>query len=450
VVYDGASMLRRLQTKDVGPIRGMDLALGSRLNVLTGDNGLGKSFVLDLVWWVLTGSWAGEPALPGGGSPWLKYEGTSNAAKEKATAEFKFESQTWSWKSVQGRGPRGSVIYLGADRMAAFVLHRSHWPTSLGTDDARRNEPGAFVFEGRELWDGKNDALGRPLCNGLIRDWVNWMRSQPFAFDVSALDVSAFDVSPGSPPGPFEILKRVLSVLSPNDHEKLVAGPPRRVRIEDSREIPTLVTPWESKPVPVTLASAGVRRVLELAYMLVWVWHEHRQVAELLHQPPQRELFLLIDEPETHLHPRWQRGILPALMAVAEVLDPELKLQLFVTTHSPIVLASVEPLVDAARDRLFHFDDHDAEVRVETLDWIKHGNALGWLASEAIGLEGGGRSIEAERAIGWADAFMLGDYDEIPEPMRSREALDAELRRVLAADDEYWTYWFTPEGDVAQ
>lgn len=441
-------MLRRLQTKDVGPARDMDLVLGSRLNVFTGDNGLGKSFVLDLVWWVLTGSFAGTPALPSDGTPQLSYEGTPD---EWGQAVYRFPQQAWSWRGITGRSPRGSVIYLGAERPAAFILYRNHFPQSMGVDDDRPSKPHAFVFEGRELWDGKNDALGRPLCNGLIRDWVNWMRApQPAVADVSAIDVSYFDASPRALPGPFQILERVLSVLSPDDHEKLVAGPPRRVRIEDSREIPTLVTPWESKPVPVTLASAGVRRVLELAYLLVWVWDEHRAIAELLRQPVQRELFILFDEPETHLHPRWQRKILPALMAVAEVLDPELELQLFVTTHSPITLASVENLVDPVRDRLFHFDDHGSSVHVETLNWIKHGNALGWLASEAIGLEGEGRSIEAENAIRWADAFMLGKPDENPEAMRSREAIDAELRRVLAADDEYWTYWFVPEGDVAQ
>lgn len=436
--YHGASMLRRLQTKDVGPAREMDLTLGSRLNLLTGDNGLGKSFVLDLVWWVLTGSWAGEPALPSGGTPTLSHEGTPS---EKATATFKFESQTWIWQTVQQRGPRGSVVYLGAERMAAFVLYRSHFPASIGIDDARRNEPNAFVFEGRELWDGKNDASGRPLCNGLIRDWVNWMRTRTFV---------GSDRSMASHPAAFDVLQTVLTVLSPDVRELLVAGPPRRVSIGDSREIPTLVTSWDSKPVPVTLASAGVRRVLELAYTLVWVWQEHNQIAEILHQPRQQELFILVDEPETHLHPRWQQTILPALMAVVEVLDPELKLQLFVTTHSPIVLASVEALVDPVRDRLFHFDDRGDEVRVDSLDWIKHGDAVGWLRSETIGLEGGGRAVEAVRAIQWADAFMLGKHDEIPEAMRSRKALDAELRRVLAADDEYWTYWFVPEGDVAQ
>lgn len=432
--YHTTSMLQHLQTKDVGPAREMDLSLGSRLNVLTGDNGLGKSFVLDLIWWLLTGRFAGTPALPSDGAPEVTYEGTPN---ERGKAVFHFAHQAWSWENVEGRGPRGSVIYLGAERVAAFVLYRNSFPNAVldfpVPDDAHIQEPNAFVFEGHELWDGKNDLSGRPVCNGLIRDWVNWMRSRLLI-----------------QPAPFDLLERILEALSPDDSEKLVAGPPRRVTIGDSREIPTLITPWASKPVPVTLASAGIRRILELAYLLVWTWQEHQQIAELLHQPLQREIFLLVDEPETHLHPRWQQRILPALMRIAEVLDEGLKLQLFVTTHSPITLASVEPLVHPTRDRLFHFDDRGGDVHVEVLEWVKHGNALGWLASEAIGLEGGGRSIESERAIRWADAFMLGKYDEIPETMRSRAALDTELRRVLAEDDEYWTYWYIPEGDVAQ
>ncbi len=41
--------------------------LGERLNVLTGDNGLGKSFVLDVAWWALTGTWVDRAVLPRGG-----------------------------------------------------------------------------------------------------------------------------------------------------------------------------------------------------------------------------------------------------------------------------------------------------------------------------------------------------------------------------------------------
>jgi len=430
-------MLRRLHTLDVGPAREMDLELGPRLNVLTGDNGLGKSFVLDLLWWVLAGNWAGSTALPSGDEPRLRYEG----ADEQGTATFRFGSQTWGWDRIRARAPRGPVIYVGADRLATFVVGRNRFPPSMGEDVGGPDEPPAFVFEGQQLWDGKHDAAGRPVCNGLIRDWVGWMRSRPAP--------GAEETGPVRP-APFDLLENVLKALSPDEQQMFVAGPPRRVTIDDSREIPTLRTPWEAQPVPVTLASAGVRRVLELAYALVWTWCEHLQAAELKRFEPDRELFILVDEPETHLHPRWQRTILPALLGLADALDPNLSLQLFVTTHSPIVLASVETLVQPSRDRLFHFEVGVAGVGVSQLEWIKHGDAASWLGSEALDLDGGGRSIEGERAIHWADAFMLDKLDEVPEPFRSREALDAELRRVLAGDDEYWTYWLVPHGDVAE
>src|SRR5512132_3851139 len=47
-----------------GARRPLRAELGERLNVLTGDNGLGKSFVLDVAWWVLTGTWVARAVLP--------------------------------------------------------------------------------------------------------------------------------------------------------------------------------------------------------------------------------------------------------------------------------------------------------------------------------------------------------------------------------------------------
>jgi DNA repair exonuclease SbcCD ATPase subunit len=49
-------MLQILHLKNVGPAPEMYLHFGLRLNIITGDNGLGKSFILDVVWWALTGT----------------------------------------------------------------------------------------------------------------------------------------------------------------------------------------------------------------------------------------------------------------------------------------------------------------------------------------------------------------------------------------------------------
>ena len=53
-------MLTRLELENVGPAPVIELDLAPRLNLITGDNGLGKSFLLDVAWWALSGHWLSE------------------------------------------------------------------------------------------------------------------------------------------------------------------------------------------------------------------------------------------------------------------------------------------------------------------------------------------------------------------------------------------------------
>src|SRR3954466_13562775 len=50
-------MLESLHLQNVGPAPEMKMELAPRLNLFTGDNGLGKSFLLDVAWWALTRKW---------------------------------------------------------------------------------------------------------------------------------------------------------------------------------------------------------------------------------------------------------------------------------------------------------------------------------------------------------------------------------------------------------
>ena len=52
-------MLTQLSLSGVGPVAKLHARFANRLNVVTGDNGLGKSFLLDVAWWALTGTWPG-------------------------------------------------------------------------------------------------------------------------------------------------------------------------------------------------------------------------------------------------------------------------------------------------------------------------------------------------------------------------------------------------------
>ena len=57
-------MLEAGHLENVGPAPGMKMDLAPRLNLITGDNGLGRSFLLDVACWVLTRTRARAMAIP--------------------------------------------------------------------------------------------------------------------------------------------------------------------------------------------------------------------------------------------------------------------------------------------------------------------------------------------------------------------------------------------------
>ena len=190
---------------------------------------------------------------------------------------------------------------------------------------------------------------------------------------------------------------------------------------------------------PIVHASSGVRRIAALAYILVWSWTEHLRAAEQLGMDSTRQIVLLFDEIEAHLHPRWQRAVVPAMLKVMDKLSDIYapSVQLVAATHSPLVLTSVEPLFDEERDRLFHLGIRDGQVHLDEEPWAKQGDVLNWLVSETFGLRQG-RSIEAERAIEAAEAFMRDDSTALPENLKSRDEIHRELERVLPGHDPFW------------
>jgi hypothetical protein len=202
------------------------------------------------------------------------------------------------------------------------------------------------------VWEGL-DAAGQRVCEGLERDWVSWQEARK---------------------PQFQALEQVLHLLSP-ESESLRPGPPRRVFLGEGRDRPTLL--MSNQEVPVVLASAGVRRVLALAYFLVWAWHEHRVAAQLLGRPPESRFVILCDEPESHLHPRWQRTIVPSVLTAVDALRGRLDSapQLLITTHAPLILASLEPLFDQDMDELFHLNVQEGHAVVESGGWAKQGDA---------------------------------------------------------------------------
>ncbi len=298
-------MLKTIDLKNVGPSRRMKVDFTPRLNLLTGDNGLGKTFILDVAWWVLTRKWADQQALPdpelnNNDIPSIGFEQYQSSAPLES--KFSFEKQTWD-PPPKSALEDVTVLYGRTDGGICLF------------EPLKKAAP--FIFKAQDVWGGLKRG-GKQLCNGLIK------------------------------------------------------------------EIPTINMPYGR--VPVTHASSGCRRVLSIAYLLVWMWSENREAAKITKQKPTKQMVFLFDELGSHLHPQWQRRLVPALMKVLEKLQLFTRVQFIASTHAPLVLASVEPIFNPREDALTVFDLIEGEVRVARMTWWTRGDVSSWLTSEVFGL----------------------------------------------------------------
>ena len=398
--------LAAMRLADIGPAKRFELDFGKRLTLIAGDNGLGKSFLLDVAWWAVTGKWATRPAIPFRGPqarkrPAISFEIRSDSEQSMmGRGYFDWASHSWITRSDR---PSVSALCIYARADGSFAI----------SDEVRaklqaHNQTHMNYFTSDDVLNGKAGEI-----EGLIRDWVNWQLS-------TDQDI-------------FSKLTRVLERLFPEDIGPLEPGEPVRLPGEP-RQIPTVKHPYGE--VPIIYSSAGVQRILLLAYVALWSWQEHTLAAQQIGEESLQRMVIIVDEIEAHLHPRWQRTMLPALMDVGKLLSEHLEMQLIVSTHSPMILASMESDFFEDSDVLYHLELEEFDVVLEPLDFQKYGDISAWLTSPIFGLRQA-RSCEAERAIERAKAVQLTQNPDISEV----ETISDNLRHLLPPDDPFWPRW---------
>jgi predicted ATPase len=439
-------MIKQLKIVNVGPAPEMELEFGQRLNLLTGDNGLGKSFLLDIAWWAMTRKWpaelnekltSGKVALPTSKKQPAEIDFSFSAASKTKVYTSTFEPRQQSWSVSQGRPANPGLVFYALEdgSFAVWDSARNYWK-SEGHDDSQKR-PSAYVFSPKDVWDGLQGKDGTWLCNGLIRDWSSWQKENGRAFDS---------------------LISVLKVLSPSSEEPIVPGALTRISLDYARDMPTLKMPY-GPDVPVVHASSGMRRIMSLAYFLVWCWEEHVKATDLLGESSYGDMWdeesdaytgvpgkvpslnatnavFLIDDVESHLHPKWQRTVIPALMKVMDTLTEASSIQLIVVTHSPLIMASVEPLFDEKTDAWFDLDLVDSKVELTNRQFIRRGDVRNWLTSDAFDMKSG-YSVEAEAVLDQAADALSNENFGKAEASR----LDRRLREVLSDTDPFWMRW---------
>ena len=122
------------------------------------------------------------------------------------------------------------------------------------------------------------------------------------------------------------------------------------------------------EPVPIYLGhlSSGTEGILLwMRWLALKMVHHYRFEEDWA----SKSAILLIDEIENHLHPTWQRRVIPAL------LDHFPNLQIFATTHSPFVVAGLK----AGQVHLLNRDSNGVVTASTNTEDI-----IGWTADEIL------------------------------------------------------------------
>lgn len=263
----------------------------------------------------------------------------------------------------------------------------------------------------RSVFDGYRGCLDAKVGHQLLGAWMAWRESVRLQ-EISRVVETGMPVSSVREP----LLDAVTNAVT-----ACCEGAQRFYYSVNHEELRVDFT--DGRTLPFRMLSDGYRNLLALAGDIAW------RAARLNphhgeHAAREATGVVLIDEIELHLHPSWQRSVLPDLRRAFP------KIQFIATTHSPQVLSTAEP----EWIRVLH---PDGSVATVTHSLGRDSNSL---LEDVFGVDERPPAVRAEirrlfdlidrGAFDEADALLneletdLGPDD--PDIIRARTAIDLE------------------------
>jgi hypothetical protein len=163
-----------------------------------------------------------------------------------------------------------------------------------------------------------------------------------------------------------------------------------------------------------------------MSSMLAWVGVLLERLYEVYEgddEPQRRSALVLVDEIDAHLHPDWQRRLLP------ELQDMFPNLQMLATTHSPLIVGNTEP------GEVVHLERHDGHLRQQPLMLSFRGmRADQILTSAAFDLDTTRDSFTDKILDEYR--LLMRDPQLTPERRRRLDELRVQLRTTLPRPQE--------------
>ncbi|RRK34171.1 DUF2813 domain-containing protein [Schaedlerella arabinosiphila] len=371
--------LSNIHIENFKGIKNADFDFDRTVNIIIGDNGTGKTSVLEAIVVALGGFLSGidgvntihfskdeirrENQLTGRGSNNIVYKTpirvdvclelcVHNHGKTELHP-FKFTRQKKSIKSVRSTvEPRDicrEAQWMAEDRQAVLpvISYQSFSRVSNQKKDKWENP---FSKEDYSRAVGYVDCLEEAANEKMLANWCKKMEQVAWQQEETIPE--------------YEIVKKTVSKFMQLMQED------ERIRVYYDKRTEELVYTNEEEILPVRMLSSGFRNLLgmvfDIAYRMAVLNPD--LLENVVEMTPG---IVLIDEIDLHLHPRWQWKIIDALKNTFP------RVQFIVTTHSPVIIASCkeEKLITLQLEDIFL--DKPSE--------IMHGKTVkGWMVDRVL------------------------------------------------------------------
>ena len=332
--------LKRLRLTNLGPFDEIEFDLDEHVNVFTGPNNSGKSTALMAL---------GDLVVYPFGIP----------LKLLRVEEAKFELEL---------GPSGTVFagllpiseeqqYNDVVRIMTAVGYSSFVPAIRRSTDFRAKAPAAANGDSEAAEISKELRKRRKL----IETDASLISDVAVVQKIIELDYRAYR---RDKPAIRNIVDRAVAIAS----EVTECYRIRFVRVDEDDDGLFLQFNTPDGNLPLNVLSQGTQSLVQwLARLLIGMAEYYDYPEDIEH----RQGILIVDEIDAHLHPSWQRRIIPALTGHFP------NLQIFCSTHSPLMLAGLKAgqvqLLDRGEDGRVTVSRNERDIVAWSADEILRG-----------------------------------------------------------------------------
>lgn len=343
--------LKRLRLTNLGPFDEIEFEFDEHVNVFTGPNNSGKSTALVALGEIAVNPFLITDKLLRNRTSGFRVEhiGQRKVWESRFPIDMGNENQLADWMGFMTTVGYGSFI----PAIRESTDFRAESPTVSKPPDVWGDE---VSHEIKELLERHEEILKR---GGLIETDALSVSDQAVVQKIIDLDYRAYRMDAPAIRGMVEKAAAIASEVTEGYPIRFV-----RVDEDDDGLFPQFETP--DGPVPLNVLSQGTQSLIQWLARLLIDMTEYYDYPEDLGQ---RRGVLIVDEIDAHLHPSWQRRIIPALTGHFP------NLQIFCSTHSPLMLAGLKAGQVQLLDR-----DEDGKVTVSRNEQ----DIVAWSADEIL------------------------------------------------------------------